>query len=710
MIAKVNRRNFLKTGLVSAAGLTIGFSLPEKGKAQSSLAKLNAFVHIGSDNIVTLVLAKSEMGQGVMTSLSQLMVEELEADWTKTKQVFAPADTKLYGPLQGVFGSLSIRTQYVPLRRAAAAAKEMLIEAAAKQWGVDKAQLRAQNSTVINPANNQTATFGSLAEAAAKLTAPASPKLKDAKDFKLIGTSVKRVDTRMKVNGTGVFGLDAKVPGMQYAALARSPIFGGKVASFDAMKAKAVEGVKQVVQISNGVAVVADNTWSAMEGRKALEIKWDEGKFATLSTPGISQMFQQLCQSPGAVARKEGDAAQGMAAGAKTVSAVYEAPYLAHAPMEPMNCTAHVKPDGVDIWAATQIQTAAQGMAAEKAGVSPDKVAINTLLLGGGFGRRGGADFIGEATEISKAVGTPVKLTWSREDDITHDSFRPASRTEFKAALDKDGWPVALMARVACPSIQWSTTGQRPAGDLDRTSVEGIFDLEYAIPNILVDYKLADLPIPVMYWRAVGFTQNTFFLESFIDELAASSGKDPVEFRRVLLSKDSKPSTKRLLNVLNEVADKSGWTKPLPAGRFRGVALSNNIGSFTAQVAEVSIEKGNKVRVHRVTAVVDCGQTVNPAIINQQIQSGIVYGLTAALKGKITIDKGRVVEQNFNTYDMLRMDEMPQIDVHIVASTAAPGGIGEASVPMIAPAVANAIFKATGKRLRQLPIRPENLA
>jgi isoquinoline 1-oxidoreductase beta subunit len=706
MIRKINRRGFLQAGMVSAAGLTLGFYLPQKGQAQTSLAKLNAFIHIGSDDIVTLILAKSEMGQGVMTSLSQLMVEELEADWTKVRRVFAPADAKLYGPLQGVFGSLSIRTQYVPLRKAAASAKEMLIEAAARQWGVDKAQLRAQNGAVVNPANNQSLRFGSLAEAAAKLAPPANPKTKEAKDFKLIGTSPKRVDTPMKVNGTAMFGLDAKVPGMRYAVLARTPVFGGKVASFNAIKAKAVPGVKQVVQISNGVAVVAEDTWSAMEGRKALEIKWDEGAFATQNSAGISKMFEQLAQTPGAVARKEGDAAQGLAGAAKKMEAVYEAPYLAHAPMEPVNCTAHVKDGSVQLWVGTQIQTAAQQVSGQKAGVSPDKVSIETMMLGGGFGRRGSADFVGEAVEISKAVGAPVKLTWTREDDIAHDTFRPASRTQFAAGLDNDGWPVALTARSVCPSVQAGGAAPQGADGLDRTGVEGIFDLEYGIPNILVDYKAALLPIPVSYWRSVGFSQNTFFLESFMDEMAASSGKDPVEFRRKLLEKN--PKAGRLLGVLNLVADKSGWGTPLPAGHSRGVAISNNIGSFTAQVAEVSVEKG-KIRVHRVVAAVDCGQVVNPAIVSQQIQSGIVFGLSAALKGKISIDKGQVVQQNFNTYDMLRMDEMPQIEVHIVQSALPPGGIGEASTPMIAPAVANALFKGTGKRLRQLPLRAEDL-
>ncbi|HEY2843159.1 MAG TPA: molybdopterin cofactor-binding domain-containing protein, partial [Bryobacteraceae bacterium] len=507
-----------------------------------------------------------------------------------------------------------------------------------------------------------------------------------------------RMDTRGKITGQTIFGLDMRLPGMQYASLQRSPVFGGKVAGFDASKAKAVAGVKQVVQISNGVAVVADNTWAAMEGRKALVIQWDEGHNANLNSAGIRKHFSDLTEKPGAVAAKEGDAVGALAKAAKKIEAVYEAPYMAHAPMEPLNCTAHVRADGCDVWASTQIQTAAHEAAMKITGLPADKVKVHTLYLGGGFGRRGGADFIGEAVEISKATGTPVKLTWSREDDIQHDTYRPASYTRLAAGLDADGWPVALTARIACPSFAGLRNG------VDRAAVEGLNENPYDFPNTLIDYHVPETDIPTSYWRSVGYSQNTFFMESFIDEMAAAGGKDPLELRRRLLAKSP-----RLLAVLNLAADKAGWGKPLPAGRFRGIAAVNNIGSFNAQVAEISITQG-KLRVHRVVCAFDCGQVVNPAGVTQQIQSGIVYGLSAALKNGITIDRGRVQQGNFHQYDVLRIDEMPVVEVYTMPSTNPPGGAGEASTPSIGPAVANAVFAYTGKRLRRLPIRNEDLA
>jgi isoquinoline 1-oxidoreductase subunit beta len=696
---KFNRRGFLKAGAATAGGLFIGFHLPESNKleAAATSTKLNAYIHVGSDDMVTFSIAKSEMGQGPMTSLSQLLAEELDCDWKQVRTEFAPVDPA-YGPLQGTFGSMSIRTSWDPLRKAGASARDMLLEAAAQKWGVAKSQLRTENGYVINSAGNARASYGSLADAAGKLPAPAKVAPKDPKDFHLIGTSPKRLDTPAKVNGTAGFGIDARRPGMLYAVVARCPVFGGKVASFDDSKTKAVPGVKQVVQISRGVAVVADNTWSAMEGRKALQVQFDEGKNANLSSASIRELFVNLAEKPGAVARNDGDANAALSNGAKKLEAVYEVPYLSHAPMEPMNCTADVRAGSAEVWVSTQIQTAAMGTTAKITGLSPDKIQIHTMYLGGGFGRRGGDDFVGEAVEISKAIGKPVKLTWSREDDMQHDLYRPASYAKFSAALDKDGWPVAWNTRVVCPSFGGLRNG------VDRTSVEGIIDLEYAIPNFHVDYHPPDVDIPTTYWRSVGFSQNCFFSESFLDELAHAAGKDPLEFRRHLLAKSP-----RLLGVLELAADKAGWGKPLPAGHGRGISVVNNIGSYNAQVAEVSVDKG-KLRVHRVVCAVDCGHAVNPAGIEQQIQSGIVYGLSAAMKGAITIEKGRVVQGNFNHYDVLRIDEMPVVEVHIVPSQAAPGGIGEASTPTIIPAVANAIFAATGKRLRKLPIRPEDLA
>jgi len=698
---KIDRRSFLKVGVASTGGLLLGFYLPESGKlaAQNVAndAKLNAFVHIGSDDSVTLFLHKSEMGQGVVTSLSQLLGEELECDWKKIRTEFAGVDMA-YGPLQGTFGSMTIRTCFDPLRKAGASAREMLIQAAAQKWSVDPSQCRAESNQIINTSTNARLSYGSLANAAAKLPVPAKVILKDPKQFRLIGTSPKRLDTPFKVNGQAVFGIDAKVPGMLYAVVARCPVFGGKVASFDATKIKAVAGVKHVVQISRGVAVVADNTWSAMEGRKALQVQFDEGPNSNTSSANIRQTFINMAAKPGAVARKQGDAEAAMAGAAKTLEAVYEVPYLSHAPMEPMNCTADVRSDGCDVFASTQIQTSAQATAVKITGLPPQKVKIHTLYLGGGFGRRGSDDFVGEAVEISKAIGAPVKLTWSREDDMQHDLYRPASYARFAAGLDAEGWPVAWTTRIACPPFGGMRNG------VDFTGVQGVTDIQYAIPNIQIDYHAPEVGIPVTYWRSVGYSQNCFFTESFVDELAAATGKDPFEFRRKLLAKSP-----RYLAVLEMAGEKSGWSKPLPAGRSRGIAVVNNIGSFNAQVAEVSVTKG-KLRVHRVVCAVDCGHVVNPAIVEQQIQSGIVYGLSAALKGAITIDRGRVQQSNFHEYDVLRIDEMPVVEVHIVPSQNSPGGIGEASTPSVVPAVTNAIFAATGKRIRKLPIRPEDLA
>ena len=703
---KLNRRSFLQAGATAAGGLMLGFYLPEKSElsAQTSAApaKLNAFVRIGADDSVTLMIHKSEMGQGTVTSLSMLLAEELGCDWKKIRNEFpdvAPAYAA--GGMMGAYGSLSIRTSWQGLRTAGAQAREMLIAAAAQQWGVDKSKCKAENNSVVNTATNAKLSYGSLADAAAKQPVPTGIKLKEPNEYKLIGTSMKRLDTAAKVSGKATFGLDVKRPGMLYASLERCPVFGGKVASFDAAKAKAMPGVKDVVKISNGVAVLADNTWAAAEARKALTIAWDEGSRANTSSASLRQMFADLAQKPGASARKAGDAGQAMAGAARKLEAVYEAPYLSHAPMEPLNCVAHVTNDGCEVWAGTQIQSIAQQTAAGITKLPAEKIQIHTEFLGGGFGRRGGADFIGEAVEIANAVkGTPVKLTWTREDDLHHDTYRPASYTKFGAGLDADGWPVAFTGTVVCPSFGGLRNG------VDSTGVEGIVSHTYDIPNQDIQYHPPDAGIPVSYWRSVGFSQNCFFMEGFLDEMAAATKKDPVEFRRRLLSKD--PKNARYLAVLNLAAEKAGWGKPLPAGHFHGVAIVNNLGSFNAQVAEVSISQG-KVKVHKVVCAIDCGQVVNPAGVTQQVESGIVYGLSAALRLGITLDKGRVQQNNFNTYDPLRIDEMPVVEVHLVENHENPGGIGEATTPSIVPAVTNAVFAATGKRIRSLPIKPADL-
>jgi isoquinoline 1-oxidoreductase subunit beta len=699
-MSTLNRRGFLQVGASAAAGMLVGFYLPERSKLSAQTTSpaappLNAYIHIAPDDSVTFMIHKVEMGQGTVTSLSQLLAEELDCDWGKFRTEFPPIDPA-FG-FQGVVGSMSIRTSWDPLRKAGATTREMLVQAAAQTWGIDKSVCRAQSGFVVNTSNNEKLSYGKLAAAAAKLPVPTNVALKDPKQFRFIGKSIKRLDTADKVTGRTQFGIDARRPGMLYAAIARCPVFGGKAVSFDATKAKAFPGVKQVVQVSRGVAVVADNTWSAIQATRLLDIKWDEGVNANQSSAAISKLFAERAQKPGVEAMKTGDVAAGLAGAAKKVEAVYEVPFLAHATMEPMNCTADVRPDRCDVWASMQMQTMAQAAAAQASGLPPAKVYIHSHFMGGGFGRRGMTDFVTEAVELSKAIGAPVKVTWSREDDMHHDNYRTASYSQFTAGLDADGWPVAWTNRIVSPSIQ-NTSGQPPKNGIDRTSTEGSHDMGYGIPHKLVDYHWTEVGIPVTYWRAVGYTQNTFFVESFMDELAAAGGKDPVELRRKLLAQNP-----RLLGVLELAAQKAEWGKPLPPGRFHGVAVVNNVGSYTAQVAEVSLDKG-KVHVHRVVCAVDCGHVVNPAIVEQQIRSAVVYGLTAALKGQITIDKGRVQQANFNTYDMLRIDEAPVVDVHIVPSTENPGGIGEAGVPAIAPAVCNAVFAATGKRIRRLPI------
>jgi isoquinoline 1-oxidoreductase beta subunit len=704
-----SRREFLQVSALAGGGLLIGFALPGASRLAFAAGefKPNAFIRITSDNRVTVVCGLSEMGQGVHTAIPMLVAEELEADWSRIKVEQAPADPAFANPFlgfQATGGSSSVRANWEPMRKAGAAAREMLIGAAAATWKADRADCRAEKGVVLHKSGKKL-TYGQLAAKAAEQPVPKEVKLKEAKQFKIIGKSVKRLDTPAKVNGSAVFGMDVRVPGMLTAVVARAPVAGGKVASFNADKAKAMPGVKHVVQIGSGVAVVADGYWNARQGRDALEIKWDDGAGAALSSDGIRKTFGELAEKQGTVGINQGDASAALAGAAKTLEAVYEAPYLAHACMEPMNCTASVTADGVEIWGSVQAPGLLQLVLSQVASVKPEQVKVTTTLLGGGFGRRFGFDFAIDAVLTSKAVGAPVHVVFPREDDIKGHHYRPASVAKFQGALDAAGNPAAARIHAVCSSIAdaahmpYEANGLPPMKGVDGFSVEGLTEWPYATPNLRVEWTKSEPPVGVWFWRSVGHSQNIFFVEGFMDEMAVAAGKDPYEYRRALLGKNP-----RYKGALELAANKAGWGKPLPAGRGRGIAVGQSFGSFVAEVAEVSVGKDGKVRVHRVVCAVDCGRTVNPGIVKRQMESAIVYGLSAALYGEITFKDGKVEQSNFHDYPVLRMNEMPRVEVHIVPSTEAPGGVGEPGLPPLAPAVVNAIYAATGKRLRKLPL------
>lgn len=707
----MDRRNFLKTSAAGTAGLLIGFYF--RGDTEILAATtdvpvvLNAWIHVGTDDQVTILIDKSEMGQSILTGLAMIAADELDCDWKKVRTEFAPAEKAYFNPrfgAQGTGGSSGTPTSWDPLRKASATARAMLLQAAAQKWGVASSECTAENSTILHVPTKRRLTYGSLAEVAAQLPVPQNVPLKTPDQYHLIGKATKRLDTPDKVNGSAQYGIDVRLPGMLYAVVARCPVFGGKVAGFDAAKAKAIPGVKDVIQISSGVAVIADNTWTAMQGRRALEVQWDEGPNAKLTSAAISKQLADAAAQPGHAARKEGDVDAGLAGAATKIEIDYEVPFLAHATMEPQNCTAHVRADRCDVWAPTQAQTNSQTTAARITGLDPSSVFVHTTFLGGGFGRRFEADFIGEAVEVSKAMNAPVKVTWSREDDMQHDYYRMVSHARCTAGLDADGWPVVWSSLVASPSL---LARFGPLKDnFDHRSVESLDSVPYAIPNILVDYQLVNTGVPIGFWRSVGASQNGFFLESFIDEIATAGKKDPYELRRRLLAKSP-----RHLAVLEAAAENAGWGKPLPAGRARGIALVSSYDGYVAHVIEISVNRQERtLKVHRVVCALDCGRIVNPSSIDAQARSSIVYGLTAALYGAITIDRGRVQQNNFNDYKILRINEMPDVEVHIIPSDLPPTGAGEFVVPPVAPALCNAIFVATGKRIRRLPIQPEDLA
>jgi isoquinoline 1-oxidoreductase subunit beta len=704
-----SRRGFLKTS--GTAALVIGFTLPSAtgralAAAPAAVFSPNAYLRITPDNRITVVCGSAEMGQGVLTAIPMLLAEELDADWSKVSVEQAPVDKAYANPMfgmQATGGSTTVRAHWEPLRKAGAAAREMLVAAAAAQWKLDAASLHTEKSQVIAP-NGKKLSYGALVAAAATQAVPDDPKLKDRKDFKLLGQSLKRLDTPVKVNGAAKYGIDAQVPGLMVAVMARAPMPGAKPASVNDAGAKAVKGVQQVITIPSGVAVLADGYWAAKKGRDALEIKWDLGANADLSSAKVSSMLTEGADAAESIATDTGNVKDAAAGSATTVDALYEAPYLAQACMEPMNCTAWVKGQGddatVEIWAGTQSQGPAQGILAQVAQATPGKVKINTMMLGGGFGRRFAPDFAIDATLLSKISGKPVKLIYSREDDMAAGFYRPASVARFSGAIDAQGKPTMLKVGVGSPSIMAASGFMKiPADGVDTFAMEGIKDHPYDIANQHIAYGRREPGPQVWFWRSVGHSQNIFFMEGFIDELAVAAKTDPFEFRRGLMSKQP-----RYKGVLELAADKAGWGKPLPAGVFRGIAVAQSFGTYVAEVAEVSVGVDGVPKVHRVVAAVDCGMTVNPEIIRRQIEGAIVFGLSAALYGKITIKDGKVEQGNFQDYPVLRMSEMPKVEVHILTSTEKPGGIGEPGTPPIAPAVVNAIFAATGKRLRSLPI------
>jgi len=711
---QISRRFFLTTAAAAGGGLALGFHLPHAipaAEAAPGPAEVTAWVVVQPDDAVIIRVARSEMGQGITTSLPMLVAEELQCDWSKVRFEFPSPEENLqrkraWGEMS-TGGSRSVRTSQEYLRKAGAAAREMLIAAAAAQWGVPSTECQAANSIVTHKPSGRALRYGEVAEAAAKLPPPSEPRLKDPKDWTLLGTPQKRLDTVEKVTGKPIYGIDVRVPNMLYAAIVQCPVFGGTAKSYDEAKIRGLKGVRQVVQLPNAVAVVADSWWRAKTAVDALPVTWDEGQNGKVSSTSIAEFLRGGLAAPdAAVIRKDGDVDAALASAAKRIEAEYGAPFLSHATMEPQNCTAHVTPEKVEIWVSTQSGEAALAAAAAAAEVPPEKVVVHKTMLGGGFGRRGAVqDYVHQAVLVAKAVGQPVKLLWTREEDIRHDFYRPAAMAKFVAGLDAAGMPAAWRVRVTGPSILANLFPQRLANGVDQSFANGFTDeMAYAVPNYEVGYAMRTTHVPVGFWRSVNHSQNGFFRESFIDEMAQAAGQDPYQYRRKLLSKDPVR-----LAVLDAAAQKAGWNSPAAPGLSRGIALVEAYGSLCAQVAEVSVGGKGEVRVHRVVAGLDTGHVVNPEILRAQLESAIVYGLSAALYGAITIENGRVRQGNFDDYEMLRLADMPVVETVLVPSGGFWGGGGEPGVPPLAPAVCNAIFAATGKRIRSLPLKDQDL-
>ncbi len=707
------RRKFLKQSAAIGGGLSVGFNLPGALAQKADRAvEINAWVVIRPDDAVIIRYARSEMGQGSMTSAPMLVAEELECDWRRVKIEYASANAsvkrkRVWGDMAAV-GSRTIRNSQEYLRKAGATAREMLIAAAAQQWGVPASECSASNSFITHGAGGRRVSFGKVADAAAKLEPPKDVKLKDPKDWKLIGKSVKRVDIPDTVMGRQRYGIDVQLPGMLYAAIAQCPVFGGKVKSMDASKVEGRRGIVKVVPLETFVAVVADNWWRAKEALRDVHIEWDVGTNGNVSSASLMEFYKGGldAQTDVATARKDGDFDRAFASAAKKIEAEYYTPYLAHACLEPMGCTAIVKDGKVDVWTSTQSAEASLANAAAVAGVPLENVEVHRVQLGGGFGRRGGAqDFVRQGVAIAKAMeGTPVKMLWTREEDTQHDFYRPASLIRLKAGLDAQGSPVAWYSRVSATSII-ATLPRLPLKDgVDPQAVASLNDLPHAIPNVRIEYAQRNTHVPVGFWRTVGHSQNPFVRESFMDELAGAAGKDPYEYRRALLAKSPKD-----LGVLEATAKAAGWGKPLPAGAFRGIAQTEAYGSYTSAVAELSVDKNGEVKIHRLVLGLDPGYVVNPDNVVAQMQGSSVFMLTAMFWGEITIKDGLVEQSNFHDYRMMRLREMPNVEVVLAPSGGFWGGVGEPGQASIAPAVCNAIFAATGKRIRSLPLKNHGL-
>jgi len=711
-MSTLSRRDFLRSSLLSGAGLVIAFYVPRRALAaatppEKQPPRPNAFVRVAPDDSVTVLLAHSEMGQGIWTTLAMLIAEELECDWTRVRVEHAPAAPAYahtaFG-MQMTGGSTTTWSEFDRYRTVGAMARDMLVRAAAQRWKVDPKPLRTDNAYVHG--GGEKLSYGQLAEAAEKLPPPASVKLKEAKDWKLIGKPMRRLDSPEKITGQAQFGMDVKFPGLRTAVVARAPVFGGKVRSFDAAKARAVPGVEQVVQVPSGVAVVARDFWSAKTGRDALQVEWDLGPGAAIDTDQLEASYREMARRPGAIAVDKGDCDAALSTAAKRIEAEYAVPYLAHATMEPLNCSVKIDGDRCEIWTGTQFQTNDQASAAKIAGVPPQNVSIHTMFLGGGFGRRATpqSDFVSEAVHVARAASVPVKVVWSREDDIRGGYYRPLFVHRIEVGLNGRGLPVAWKHTIVGQSILAGTpfAAMMIKGGIDATSVEGVVGSPYleAVPARRVSLHSPRNEVPVLWWRSVGNTHTAFAMESMIDELADAAGRDPLQFRAAMLKESP-----RHLRALQVAAENAGWGTPPPSGRARGLAVHESFGSIIAEVAEVSVEDGKRIRVHQVTCAVDCGLAVNPLGIEAQVQGAVAFGLGPVLHSELTLKQGRVQQSNFHDYEVLRLDEMPHVAVHILKSKARMGGIGEPATAPVSAAVANAVFALTRKRLRSLPLR-----